>query len=232
VRQPTILVLVGVTLVSESLALAQAMSPRGANPSDDADSVTEIDVVASRPAASLQNKVDALDQSRNSFLLPKLGATAYPIGPEAIQSLPQGENTPIDKVILQAPGVSYDSAISNPDFHIRGEYSNVQYRLNGIPLPQGISGLGPVLETGFIGGLTLLDGALPAQYGLRTAGVIDITTKNAFDTGGSIGVYGGTLGTVSPLLLTPPRRARPRIVWLISRTGRYQAPRCDWPWRC
>jgi hypothetical protein len=40
---------------------------------------------------------------------------------EAIETLPQGDNTPIDKVLLQAPGVSYDSAVSHPDFHVRNE---------------------------------------------------------------------------------------------------------------
>jgi outer membrane receptor protein involved in Fe transport len=117
---------------------------------------------------------------------------------QAIESLPQGDNTPIDKVILQAPGVSYDSAISNPDFHIRNEYANVQYRINGILLPEGVSGLGPVLETGFIGNLNLLTGALPAQYGLRTAGVIDMTTRSEFTPGGSVSIYGGSFGTISP----------------------------------
>jgi hypothetical protein len=117
---------------------------------------------------------------------------------EAIEALPQGDNTPIDKVLLQAPGVSYDSAVSNPDYHVRNEYANVQYRINGILLPEGVSGLGPVLETGFIGNLNLLDGALPAQYGLRTAGVVDLTTRSEFTPGGSLSLYGGSFGTVSP----------------------------------
>jgi len=72
---------------------------------------------------------------------------------EALEALPQGNYTPIDKVLLQAPGVSYDSAVSNPDYHFRNEYANVQYRINGILLPEGVSGLGPALETGFIGNL-------------------------------------------------------------------------------
>jgi len=139
-----------------------------------------------------------LDAARDKELLPKLGATAYTMDQKALQALPQGANTPIDKVLLQAPGVSYDSAISNPDFHVRNEYANVQYRINGIQLPDGVSALGPVLETGFIGNLNLLDGALPAQYGLRTAGVVDITTKTRFDQGGSLDVYGGSWGTISP----------------------------------
>jgi hypothetical protein len=157
--------------------------------------------VSARPLTeSLWHKNTELDEARDVNLLPKLGATEYHIDQQALQALPQGKNTPLDKVLLQVPGVSYDSAISNPDFHVRNEYANVQYRINGIQLPDGVSALGPVLETGFIGNLNLLDGALPAQYGLRTAGVIDITTKTEFDPGGNVDLYGGSWATFSPSL--------------------------------
>jgi outer membrane receptor protein involved in Fe transport len=158
----------------------------------------QIVVHGDKPRNELQEKNQGLDDSRDKNLLPKAGATTYTIDQAALQALPQGKNTPLDKVVLQTPGVSYDSAISNPDFHVRNEYANVQYRINGIQLPDGVSALGSVLETGFIGNLTLLDGTLPAQYGLRTAGVIDITTKTTFDPGGNFDLYGGSWGTVSP----------------------------------
>jgi outer membrane receptor protein involved in Fe transport len=147
---------------------------------------------------SLQEKNAELDAARDRNLLPKLGATDYSIDQQDLQTLPQGKNTPLDKVVLQIPGVSYDSAISNPDFHVRNEYANVQYRINGIQLPDGVSALGPVLGTDFVGSMSLLDGTLPAQYGLRTAGVLDITTKSQFDQGGTLDVYGGSWSTVSP----------------------------------
>jgi hypothetical protein len=44
-------------------------------------------------------------------------------------------------------------------------------------LPEGVSGLGPVIDTNFIGSLSLLTGTLPAQYGLRTADVLDIPNR-------------------------------------------------------
>jgi hypothetical protein len=119
-------------------------------------------VTAKRAVTPLQTKNQALDEARDKQLLPKLGATTYGMDQQAIETLPQGENTPLDKVLLQAPGVSYDSAISNPDFHVRNEYANVQYRIDGIQLPDGVSAVGPVLETGIVDNLNLLDGALPA----------------------------------------------------------------------
>lgn len=155
-------------------------------------------VVVTGNALTVQEQNQAFDTARDQILLPKFGATEYTIDQQAIATLPQGQNTPIDKVLLQAPGVSYDSAISNPDFHVRNEYANVQYRINGIQLPDGVSALGSVLETSFIGNLNLLDGALPAQYGLRTAGVVDMTTKSVFDNSGQVDLYGGSQGTISP----------------------------------
>jgi outer membrane receptor protein involved in Fe transport len=160
--------------------------------------LAEIVVHASRVDERLRLQDRDFDEARDRQLLPKLGASTYSLDQQALDALPQGKNTPVDKVLLQVPGVSYDSAVSNPDFHVRNEYANVQYRINGIQLPDGVSALGPVLETGFIGNLNLLDGVLPAQYGLRTAGVVDITSKQRFDTGGSFDVYGGSLGTLSP----------------------------------
>jgi outer membrane receptor protein involved in Fe transport len=186
------------------LALAAMLSARAAEPPSvlasalpDPD-LSEVVVSAHKLTESLWKKNRDLDESRDKNLLPKTGATEYEIDQQAVEALPQGKNTPLDKVLLQIPGVSYDSAISNPDFHVRNEYANVQYRINGIQLPDGISALGPILETGFIGNLNLLDGALPAQYGLRTAGVVDITTKTEFDPGGNLDLYGGSWGTVAP----------------------------------
>jgi outer membrane receptor protein involved in Fe transport len=147
--------------------------------------------------AALDRKMEALDQSREN-LLPKLGASTSTINRDTIVSLPQGDNTPIDKLILQLPGVSYDSAVSNPNFHIRNEYANVQFRINGVVLPEGVSSLGPFLDTNFIGSMSLLTGTLPAQYGLRTAGVLDITSRSFATPGGEVSIYGGSRQTFTP----------------------------------
>jgi outer membrane receptor protein involved in Fe transport len=147
--------------------------------------------------AALDRKMQGFDQSRD-HLEPKLGATSTTIDRAAIVSMPQGDNTPVDKLVLQFPGVNYDSAASNPNFHVRGEYNNVQTRINGLVLPEGVSGLGPVIDTNFIGSISLLTGTLPAQYGLRTAGVLDITSRAFSTPGGSVSIYGGSQSTITP----------------------------------
>jgi outer membrane receptor protein involved in Fe transport len=147
--------------------------------------------------AALDSKMQAMDQARDN-LLTKIGASVSTITREGITSLPQGDNTPIDKLVLQFPGVSYDSAVANPSYHVRNEYANVQTRINGIVLPEGVSGLGPFIDTNFIGSMSLLTGALPAQYGLRTAGVLDITSRSFSAPSGELSLYAGSRGTITP----------------------------------
>ncbi|HUY68906.1 MAG TPA: TonB-dependent receptor [Alphaproteobacteria bacterium] len=138
------------------------------------------------------------EDARN-FLSPKTGTSAYKVDRKAIAALPEGEDTPLDKVMLQMPGVAEDSAASGL-LHIRGEHANVQYRLNGIILPVGVLGLGDVLDTHIIQSATLLDGVLPAQYGWHTAGIMDITTKTGFEDSGTASVMGGSNGTLEESL--------------------------------
>ena len=149
------------------------------------------------PTEILAGKNDKFDSARQN-LIPPGGATVTRINHQAIEALPQGNNTPLDKVLLQLPGVTQDSAASG-ELHVRNEHGNVQYRINGIMLPDGVGAFGQILDTGIVGTLALLTGALPAQYGFRTAGVVDIQTKTgAFNNSGSVSLYGGSHGTITP----------------------------------
>jgi outer membrane receptor protein involved in Fe transport len=128
-------------------------------------------------------------------LLPKEGANIYALDRAAIEALPQGDQTPLEKVLLQTPGVSQDSAASG-NLHIRNEHANVQYRVDGILLPDGASGFSQLMETSFAGSMSLVTGALPAQYGLRTSALVDIVSRAPPTTpGGSVTLYGGSHGT-------------------------------------
>jgi outer membrane receptor protein involved in Fe transport len=137
------------------------------------------------------------DAARRTILAPT-GANSYQITSESVESRPLGANAPLDKVLVTAPGVTQDSAAGG-QLHVRNEHANVQYRINGIMLPDGVGAFGQILDTGIVGSLALITGALPVQYGLRTAGVVDIQTKaSAFDNSGTVSVYGGSRGTITP----------------------------------
>jgi len=148
-----------------------------------ASQAQEIDITATR-----------LVKARNG-LSPKTGGSVYKFSAKDINNLPQGESTPVNEVLLQAPGVVNDS---NGQLHIRGDHGNTQYRINGVVLPEGISGFGQSLDTRFAQNIDLLTGALPAQYGYRTAGVVEINTKTNFVSGGNIDLYGGSNQTYNP----------------------------------
>ncbi len=135
-----------------------------------------------------------LDEARQT-VEPALGATTYSLSKQVIDILPGGANVPLNQVILQAPGVVQDSF---GQLHIRGDHADIQYRLNNVILPEGLSVFGQTLSPRLAGNIDLVTGALPAQYGLRTAGIINITTKTGFQNGGEVGIYGGSHDEIQP----------------------------------
>ena len=135
-----------------------------------------------------------LDAAR-AAIQPSLGATTYTISNETIQELPGGDNQQLNQILLQLPGVVQDGG---GQLHVRADHNNLQYRINGTILPEGVSVFGQTLSPRLVDRFDLRTGALPAQYGLRTAGIIDITTKSGFANGGQISIYGGSNGTIEP----------------------------------
>jgi hypothetical protein len=136
-----------------------------------------------------------LDIAR-SEIQPSLGATVYDFSQQAIETQPQGDNQPFNRLLLQAPGVTQDSF---GQLHVRGDHTNLQFRINGVQLPEGINVFGQSLQTRLANSVALITGALPAQYGLRTAGVIDIQTKTGtLNPGGSVTMYDGSQSTIYP----------------------------------
>ncbi|MBS0578369.1 MAG: TonB-dependent receptor [Proteobacteria bacterium] len=98
--------------------------------------------------------------------------------------------------MLQVPDAAQDSF---GQLHIRGDHNGLQFRLNGVILPDGISFFGQTLPPRMIGSLQLITGSLPAEYGLRSAGIIDLTTKGgALQPGGEVSVYGGSHDSIQP----------------------------------
>ncbi len=122
--------------------------------------------------------------------IPADGSTRYQFSDAQISSLPQGESTPINEVMLQAPGVVQDGF---GQVHVRGDHGNLQYRINGVMIPDAVGGFGQFLDTRFADKFSILTGALPAQYGYRTAGIVDIQTRAPdSEAGGELSMTGGS----------------------------------------
>ncbi len=160
-----------------------ATKPKPPTPQPDTGvmSLPEVDIIA------------RLNQVRDE-IVPSLGATEYNISKERLESQARGVNAPFNETVLRLPGVAQDSF---GQLHVRGEHANLQYRINGVLLPEGISGFGQELDTRFVRDMSLITGALPAQFGYRTAGIIDIHTKSGeAANGGEISLYGGSYDTL------------------------------------
>jgi outer membrane receptor for ferrienterochelin and colicins len=153
-------------------------------PADSSPKVAEIVVTAQR-----------LNEARAS-IQPQLGASVYTIDAKAIEAMPGGNDVALNQVVLQSPGVAQDSF---GQLHVRGEHNGLQFRLNGVILPEGLSVFSQALSPRLAERVALITGALPAQYGLRTAGVIDIATKtDPQRNAGSVSIYGGSHGQIEP----------------------------------
>src|SRR5580658_9146124 len=160
--------------VLTTIAFAQT-SPTAGPPATEGSLSLDLEVIAKK-----------LNEARIN-IEPRVGASTYTLNKDALQDLPGGANAPIGDAILQMPGITQDN-LANGGFHIRNEHLNVQYRINGVIIPDGASFFGQNLSTRFVESMELITGALPAEYGLRTAGIVDIQTRNGlFAPGGSVG---------------------------------------------
>ena len=129
------------------------------------------------------------------------GTNKYTLTAKDITNLPEGEGTPLNQVMLQMPGVALDQ---NQEIHIRGEHMGIQYQMNGILLPLDINTdptFTQLLNAYFVKSVSLLDGVLPAHYGYRTSGVIDIHTKDGCDRGHNDFTVSVMTGRALPVLL-------------------------------
>src|SRR6266446_4487456 len=177
-------------LFGVSIAIAQTDVTAGLSPTP---STTAPPSTATVEEVVVQSQ--ELDISREQ-IVPSLGATRYTVGPDRLDSQARGENAPFDQTILRFPGIAQDSF---GQLHVRGEHANLQYRIDDVLLPESIPGFGQELETRFADNISLITGALPAQFGFRTTGVIDIHTKNgaAFQQT-EASVYVGSFDTIKP----------------------------------
>src|SRR5256714_3458745 len=172
-----------------SMAMAQDAT---ASPSPSASPVAS-QTSTTATAESVVVTSQELDISREQ-IVPSLGATRYTVGPDRLDSQAQGEDAPFNQTILRFPGVAQDSF---GQLHVRGEHANLQYRIDDVLLPESIPGFGQELQTRFADNISLITGSLPAQFGFRTTGVLDIHTKNGtVFTGNEASIFVGSFDTI------------------------------------
>src|SRR2546423_6563757 len=157
-----------ILLASATAAILPAMpalaQPATSTVPDSAKRATVQQPSPTPPATGASNIVITgrrLDIARDS-ITPSLGASQYTFDKEALEKQPGGTNLTLNKSLLQAPGVVQDSY---GVIHVRNDHANLQYRLDGVIVPESISGFGTTFDPKIASSIQLITGTLPAQYG-------------------------------------------------------------------
>jgi len=82
----------------------------------------------------------------------------------------------LPSILLQAPAAARGS---NGQIHINGDHNGINYIVDGVQIPEGLNRvLGNEIDPANIGYAELVEGAYPAQYGDKFAGVFDLSTRS------------------------------------------------------
>ena len=128
---------------------------------------------------------------------PKSSSETYSLSRKEIEALPLGSNIEFNDLLFTIPGAVNGSL---KQVHIRQDHANFQIRIDGVPIPDTVSStFTDVISPRAWERADIILGGMEAQYGNRTAAVIDVTSKSGTKPGfGSVQLFGGSNETVIP----------------------------------
>jgi hypothetical protein len=105
----------------------------------------------------------------------KASSETYSVSRKDIEELPRGNNVELQDVLITIPSAVYGSL---KQVHIRQDHANIQFRIDGVPIPETVSStFSDVISPRAWERADIILGGMEAQYGNKTAAVLDITTK-------------------------------------------------------
>ncbi len=127
----------------------------------------------------------------------KASSTTYQLSRKDVEILPKGNNNEVYEVLLTVPSVVYGALKQT---HIRQDHANQQFRIDGIPIPDTVTGaFADIVPPRAWERADIILGGMEAQYGNKTALILDITSKSGTKPGfGSLQMFGGSNETVNP----------------------------------
>jgi outer membrane receptor protein involved in Fe transport len=127
----------------------------------------------------------------------KASSETYAVSRKDIEELPRGNNNELQDVLLTIPSAVYGAL---KQVHIRQDHANLQFRIDGVPIPDTVStAFSDVITPRAWERADIILGGMEAQYGNKTAALLDITTKSGTKPGfGSAQVFGGSNQTLNP----------------------------------
>ncbi|MBC7638030.1 MAG: TonB-dependent receptor [Acetobacteraceae bacterium] len=145
---------------------------------------------SAKPAANeIVVTVKRLDPARRMKLS---GGRVIHIDRSALESRPGGRDAGFKRMLLQTPGVT-KGADNGDGITMRNEHLDIQYRLNGIIIPESFSAYGTLVDDRIAETVDMVTGAQSAKLGLRTSGLVALeTAAGKFEPEADISVYGGS----------------------------------------
>ncbi|HXH86115.1 MAG TPA: TonB-dependent receptor, partial [Nitrospira sp.] len=127
----------------------------------------------------------------------KASSETYQLSRKDIEVLPLGNNNTVAQVLQTVPSVVYGGLGQT---HIRQDHANQQFRIDGVPIPEGVSStFTDVISPRMWERADIILGGMEAQYGNKTAILVDITSKSGTRPPfGSLQMLGGSNQTVNP----------------------------------
>jgi len=127
----------------------------------------------------------------------KASSETYQLSRKDVEILPRGNNNTVAEVLQTIPSVAYGALGQT---HIRQDHANQQFRIDGVPIPEGVSStFTDVISPRSWERADIILGGMEAQYGNKTAIVVDITSKSGTRPSfGSAQLFGGSNQTVNP----------------------------------
>lgn len=130
---------------------------------------------------------------------PKTPSSTSTVSREQIRELPKGDSATVNDVLSTQPGFVHD-AMGN--LYARGNHANIQYQLDGVALPDSVSGVfGGFISPRLVDSMEVITGGLDAEYGDRLAGVVNLNSRRPDADGeGSVELIYGEHQTLNPSL--------------------------------
>ena len=155
--------------------------------------VLELDVTL----PTLEETVTVVAPKREAPRPTTTTGSATQVQREEIQSRPRGDSASVNEILATQPGFVYDAL---GQIYVRGNHANIQYQLDGVPLPDTVSGLfGQFLSARLLENMEVITGGLPAEYGQRLSAVVNLNSRRPAPEGeGRLDLLYGSYDTVSP----------------------------------
>ncbi len=91
-------------------------------------------------------------------------------------------NNSFPAMLIQLPGAVRGA---NGVVHINGDHGVINYQINGVALPQGLNrDIGSEINLNDLSYVDVIEGAYPAQYGLKFGSILNLTTKSGIGPAG------------------------------------------------